>query len=456
MKKTPLPLFQLFQAVLLVVLLCSTRCFGQNVIYNHPASNSELSLIRHYKGDVDIRVEQWVFLDNGKWTTARSCNYVDRATHNVFTFYIPSYYEIGDFEILDSILYFCGSTNQKVFWGYFNIDDVFFSSGNIYCVEFPYSSFGPILNEEIFSLKKLEVFKALGSTHIVMLGNGHSPSVVSGEVIAEAWETTSGVWSFWYTMDTENLFTFQDLAITDNYVVVAGTYTHDPELFMYLHYNRPTGTLAQHSMFEIYGGAPSPSSTPAITPIHYTDNSIFSIYHHYREIFVRKTENDGFATICNNSSTSYVVSFYSTPSANPYIRTTFSDISSWLTEAAYNQYANSLCIVKGTDYLYQLTPSSPYVDKVSTDVFIWNSIDDIPQRPNFTISGSTLDMLMAKQWLYDMGSANDCIRTEELLLSDILRDQREDVILQKIEQNNCQRGNFLPNVVKSELVIECR
>lgn len=60
MKKTKynsaLPLMLFF----FLGIMMSIPCEAQNTIYKHPACNSETSLIRYYKKNVDIRVELWV------------------------------------------------------------------------------------------------------------------------------------------------------------------------------------------------------------------------------------------------------------------------------------------------------------------------------------------------------------------------------------------------------------
>lgn len=114
MKKTKynsaLPLMLFF----FLGIMMSIPCEAQNTIYKHPACNSETSLIRYYKKNVDIRVELWVIDPWGNYS--QSCSYVDRATGNAYTFYFPSYCVISDFEILNGNVYFCGNDLSGSSW----------------------------------------------------------------------------------------------------------------------------------------------------------------------------------------------------------------------------------------------------------------------------------------------------------------------------------------------------
>ena len=434
----------------LISILWTIPSAGQNTIYNHPASNSETSLIRYYKGSVDIRVEQWTIDPSGN--AARSCNYVNRATGDVYTFYFPSHYGIGDFEILGGNVYFCGENGTFAYWGYFNIDSVFFLGGNVHYSKLPYSPY-PYTQDYISGLGRLDVFEKSGHIHVVMLGHGYS-SEGEGKVVAEAWQSSSG-WKFWYSIEDDCIVTYRDIAVTDNYVVIVGHTCPNgtsPLKHWLLHYNRPTAATADKSIFEIMGGVVP--SNPANVPVHTTDNSIFSPQN--ANMFITKTQSDGFATVCTESGGYCVVSLYSSPTINPYDRVEFSDGNNFMSEIAYNDYVNNLCLIKGWNVLYRIGVSLPYVEKVTTDMYHWISVDNIPGTNHFTLSGSEWDFSMAKQWLFDVNTTNDCIQKEEVNKQKLSNTQIESNLQQPINEYGVNWLQYEAKPIRSNMVIKCR
>lgn len=436
MKKTKynsaLPLMLFF----FLGIMMSIPCEAQNTIYKHPACNSETSLIRYYKKNVDIRVELWVIDPWGNYS--QSCSYVDRATGNAYTFYFPSYCVISDFEILNGNVYFCGNDLPGAYWGYFNIDSVFFLGGDIYYVPVPTTS-----STHINHLRFLEVFKESGLVHIVMTGAGNT-GTGTGNVIAEAWQTTSG-WKFQYTIDPESALIYRDITLTDNYIVIVGTYYGE---HMVLHYDKPSGTNAYLSMFQLL---PPPISIP----LHITSGSIFIPYNIYTGMYVQHTSGDGFATVCNNSATSYVVSYYTNPLTNPYERFSFSDNTSGILEISYNGYSNSLCITKGWYTIYRMMSPVASVESINTNMHHWTSIDDIPKSNHFILSGSSWDLSTAMHWLYDVNNPNDCITIGNIPIQDLQRNQYNINLTQYPNDLIITWRDYPVRIIPSNIFIEC-
>ena len=431
----------IFSALFLYCFLSGSPSLGQNIIYKHPACNSETSLIRYYKDDVDIRVEQWVLDPSGN--PAQSCSYVDRSTGLAYTFYFPSYCIVSDFEILKGNVYFCGGDLPSAYWGYFNIDSVFFFGGDVHYVSVPTSE-TPYVN----GLRFLDVFEESGSIHIVMTGNGYtSNGMVS--VVAEAWYNTFG-WTFWFAIDNSHTLFLRDITLTDDYVVIVGSYNGKHTI---LHYDRPSGANVYYSMFSLLGGTPGSSVN---APLHITDASIFTPYNIYTNMLARHTSNNGFITVCNSSSNSYVVSYYSTPVVDPYERFSFTDDISGLLDMAYNEYVNSLCLTKCMNTIYRIRPYAANIEKVNTDLFHWTSIDDIPKSKYFTLSGSTWDLSAAMHWIYDVSNHNNCISIVELPINNILRKQDTINLPQEIINRDFSWRSYHTTIYPSEIEIICR
>ena len=434
----------------LLFLICNLWAIpssGQNIIYNHPASNSESSLIRYYKDSVDIRVEQWT-IDPSSGNTARSCNYVNRATGDVYTFYFPSHYGIGDFEIFDGNVYFCGENGTNAYWGYFNIDSVFFLGGNVHYVLLSNSA-----TSHIMGLNRLDVFEESGTIHIVMLGVGTTLSN-TGSAVAEAWKPSGSGWKFWYSIESDCIVTYRDIAVTDNYVVIVGHSCPNgasPLKHWLLHYNRPTAATSNLSIFEIMGG--SIWGTPAYIPVHLTNDFIFSPQN--ANMFIAKTQGDGFSTVCTESGGYCVVSMYSNPTVNPYERFKFIDGNSFMSEIAYNSHATTLCLVKGWNVVYNIGTTLPTIEKVTTDMYHWISIDDIPSTNLFTISGAEWDFSMAKQWLFDVNNPNNCISRESVNTYDLPKEQVEGMLQQNISNDFITWSHYSTRIFRSRIVVKC-
>ena len=430
--------------IMLSVLLPFFPCHAQNIIWEHPGCNSETSMIRHYKDRVDIRLERFSYYYNSQ----RAFHYVDRATNLVFSFYFsPS---VHDYEIKGDYLYFCGAHNGHAFWGYFNIDSVFFMGGKVYYREVP-----TYLNsdgDQIYSFNKLEVVDIAGSTHMIMTGGGYS-NIVAASVLADA-IVSSLPWNLHYIIDTSQTLSFDDVTITDNYAVVVGHTT--PSSGLSEHY------VLSHSLNVAVSPGPSIFSLLPNTISYYcTNSSIFVPFAQY--INIVGMENDGFATVCTDISDPgnyrYVVSLYSSPTIDPYLRIGFSDGINGTNELAYSSVTHTLAMVTGVNHINTLTPPYSHIDIINTNMATglhWFSIDSIPNSTSFTLSGAAWDYSLAKQWVYDMSRPNGCINKGIIEYSAIDRYQYSNAIVLDKKLWSDQPHEYTVEIIKSNMVIICR
>ena len=441
---------RIFVLTVVLFLMIATPACSQSVIYTHLGSNSEYSKIRHYRNDVDIRYEFFTLNPYG----ARAFYYVDRSSGLVFSFTLPLYYDIADFEIYNDNVYFCGSNNTDPYWGYFNIDSVFFYSGDVHfaMINLPVNNNGAAYIDVPLNL---DVFEESGKIHVVMVGSGYENYTYCG-YIAEAWQASLG-WSFQYTMDTSHTVLYKDVAVTDSYVVVlGGTYTSIsyPAIgslkHRILYYDRPTGSATQ-SIFE-YAAGTFPATSVNV-PARVTDNSIFSPIPTGMHII--HTKSDGFATVCTDSDYDCVISFYQDPVYDPYERVEFSDGPVYIAEIAFNPIANSLGLLNSVSGVYRKVPLTPSIEKSWTEDYLWTSIDRVNGNNDFILSGSVWNPNLAVQWLFDPFNTNECVQNTELDVFELDTKQEELNLLQAIRPSNITCDDYHVTIDKTNIIVEC-
>lgn len=432
--------------------------FSQNTLYEHPGYNSEFSLIRHYRDSIDIRFEPW--------TNQNFCVfiYVDRATQTTLLAEASYLYDIQDFEIYDGNVYFCGDRNGNAHFGYFNIDSVFFLNGDIHYVEL--TSDCPLQEwhtglDHIRNMMKLEVVKVDDLVHIYMLGISDCIGYYSKEIVAEAWQDPANGWRFQYALNREEIVSYSDIAITDNYVVVLGHEPRDNDNPVFgnteqwiLHYDRPTTSMGNLSAFEVMSGGILPSPPFVTTPVHITPSSIYSTHGIWENIEAMK--NDEFAIECTDNTLGIfqcVVSLFPSPTQAPYARFTIPTERS-MEEISWNPVADALCMVNGWDYLIHIDVPSLTIEKKKTDPFIWFSIDRIPDKEQFTLAGVEWDLSMEKYWLYSIGY-NNCLESEELTRVDLEVAQTHNSIPQIIIECDINWNDHPVDPIESEIMIIC-
>ena len=208
MKKTLLALF---------FLLSAATALTQNVLAILPTQDSKVSIVREYSES------QFLVYNEG---AAGGPNFIlaDLSTSTYYSMSVP--WRVYDLEVVGKTAYFCGGSGGWPVAGWFNINALFFAGGSItYCTmpQFPPCVQNSSGIDEILSLKKLEVID-YGSAynHLVMVGEAKC-LVTSSDVtcIAEIYHDGTG-WRLNYQVEHEDIFHYDDIAVTSSEVVVVG------------------------------------------------------------------------------------------------------------------------------------------------------------------------------------------------------------------------------------------
>jgi hypothetical protein len=200
---------------------------------------------------------------------------------------LGSEFNVKDFDIYGSTLYFCGSYNNdginEAFLGYVDIDD-FFAPINYAPLEIPkikYTLINNIYQDSIFSINRIEVFQ--DSTNIVVAGIGE---MYYGEPpYAKKIYDTTGLHNvifdpIEYYLDFFMLYTIkEDSVLTNQQEVDTGAFpiynvTNDFEIFYV-----PTDT-ANSCYYNKFADITETNNKIYLTSINYSDTSInFSTEH---------------------------------------------------------------------------------------------------------------------------------------------------------------------------------
>lgn len=143
-------------------------------------------------------------------------------------------HEVYDMEILDDTLYYCGSyLSPYSVLNTFAIQDMFNSSVTIRWFRFP----------SLYNVKprRLEVFRASGGVHAVVVGDYTAPSsTCTNTFLADLWRGASYM-STWYGryFMTDDKECYDDIAVTDNYVVASAHLCQGNDIFVRV-FDKPT------------------------------------------------------------------------------------------------------------------------------------------------------------------------------------------------------------------------
>ncbi len=446
-----------FAIINLLLLPCTLH--GQSVIYEHLGCNTEMPFIKHYKGDVDISYHVMYT----PMQPRRFC-YIDRGSQMTYEFDVPDF-SVGEYEIFDDKVYFCGTKGFDAVFGYFDIDSVFFHNGQIHYFIISSTSSAMQGYLEFFTgMSRLEVYRVDDVVHVVMVGVGkYVSSLKDGNdkadeyytsVIIDAWLDPVNGWQFDYTMDYEMILSYDDIAVTDKYVVVVANYHVDLETTEHciLHYYKQSTGNANVSIFP---------SSPMYTPLIKTPSSLVNT--NYNDAQIVATKVDSFATVCvdfggNNLNLKYTVSLYSDPSIDPYQRFKFSDTTYSLADIAYNRQSNRLCMVRANKscYLWDVFPFATNVNKVTTGLYPWLSVDSLDNTGGFILAGLGLSYVNCSYWMYPLDKEGPCVTSTEIVINTIDTYQGREDYLQNIGHGFLNDNPTLVKVYNSRLLIECK
>ena len=192
------------------------------------------------------------------------------------TLQLPLLYHVSDMEIYNDTVYFCGyidSALNTALFGYFSIAS--FPSMTVRCLQLA----------GLNTFNKMEIFCHDGKPHVVLTGimNKYHP------FLADAITTTSNSWLFSVSSSAnDNWDIYDDVAITDNYIVVTSRiFDYDTG---YVHYFNKPPTYS--SMF----------------PYHFLYRTIQ--YNPTSSILITACDEDKFATLCKIGTNTFVMSKY--------------------------------------------------------------------------------------------------------------------------------------------------
>ena len=137
--------------------------------------------------------------------------------------------EVSDFEIEKKTVYFCGKPagGTNPLFGYFDISTLFATGTGFYVASLvgaqPSLEF-PGYYEEIISLMKLEVQTCPDGVHVYMIGEAKNTKFsATNRCIVDVTSTPpSVVWGGYFAQENASVYYYDDIAVTDNEVVVIG------------------------------------------------------------------------------------------------------------------------------------------------------------------------------------------------------------------------------------------
>ncbi len=282
---------------------------AQSALYSINDIYTTNSLIREFQPGIDI-----VYNDKGK----QSFLYVDRLGGMVYEAPSPYQIEVTDMEIYEENLYFCGrlltATNIN-FVGFFEINDLFFGSQQVTILPIPYNPIDTVNSVPLqgeFVLSKIEVYKVPRSssdeTHIYMIGDVSFNSSATTDYSCILDMKNSGPsWSYDLVYEPDRVYYFNDLTVTDSFLVVVGNKHGGTGEYMH-GYSLPLPGDPTTFDNTLYAGGPSTGF------IQYWFTNAFE-YHPISKPLIETLTGNAFATACYGKwqdNPGVIVTWYST------------------------------------------------------------------------------------------------------------------------------------------------
>lgn len=204
--------------VLALLFLLPSSAAGQELIRECNVKG-EPSLVRACSENVWM-----VYYEDGFGPTFAKVTSTGATADNIGLFGLIAH--VTDFEIVNNILYFCGtSANNTAVMGYFSLTN--FPSTLVYTCTVPL----------IGNCRKLEAGYFNGTRHVLMIGDALGTSH-----IIDARDMGSSQWNFNISTYSSGDDFYDDVAVTDNYVVISARDTAQHSAHLY-RFNYPTANL---------------------------------------------------------------------------------------------------------------------------------------------------------------------------------------------------------------------
>ena len=450
--------------IIAVALLMPTLLHAQSAIWEDPVMGSEYSIIRHYKGEKEITYDA-LYMNKG-------FSLVDRSTNTKYYFPVPDSISVDDFRILDDTVWLCGATSSGAMVGCFDIASVFSPSGGSldFCVlSGDYIQCQSVwFHDELQYFSRLQVKRIDRTLHLFLIGWEASDSKdrqTYNSMVADLWRDASGAWKFHYIVDRDKLFQHDDLAVTENYLVVTSTggighpqlNSHNITAFVL------PDTYQALSGLGLLDCQPTLSLIPSqiiMVSYQYTDLSLVNILNLNARVVAM--EGDKVVTVCYGDAdgipSQTVISVYTDPTINPYIRCYFnSGAITHIRELAYNQHMGRLLIsphcmdrLYWSDYPFANVTSDNFSDGEN-----WFSVDYGGVKGDGVVSGSSYGYLNHYVWLHDATSPGSCYYQESIPTVEMLEDQIEDDFIQCVKTLSVVWHNIDVGTKGHELQIIC-
>ncbi len=432
--------------VLMALLLYLAPLQAQSIIYDDSQQLGETSIIRNYKENVDITY-------NAAAGEIDRFNYIDRNSLVVLTAPLTIPIIIHDFVIIGDTVFFCGSctivkSSHKPVYGYFDINKVFFSGGAITYLVATVPPGNPPDYSEITSWDKIDVLKTTyGETHLLMTGSGSKfiGNMFYSDVwaIADALIDNSGLHTIYYHIDTNCVFRYKDVAITDNYAIVAAYSTMGRyDLFYYTHPVNPGDYFFPASYtnwrYEVPG-------TPALP-------SPFNV-------IIAKMTQDAFAVLCYRLGVGndvVTLSIYNSPTMSP-IHKCIVSYNNDCREMVYNPLLKTLYITQGwTDILGIKAPftTTNYISTIFNN-YMWLSVDNADLDTHEILSGFDNYTLEKKIWRLDELNQNSCVVYNSTDNEELDKTEVDTLLFQATDRRFPDENRFTPAIKTFNLNILC-
>lgn len=456
-----------FVSLLIALIIAPSAVAGQSVVYDLSPQASEFSIVRHYVNDVDIT---YSFYSN-----VQNCFcYIDRSSNEYYRANVSLSFRANDFRIYNDTVYFCGVYNSCSVIGWFDIAGLFFGGGDINYVSMPINlSTGDfhISGYDVYIEGfRLKVFEKNGDLHLVMVGKGSHridnkydvdtsdrTTYTAYSAIIDMWTNNHISWEMRYTMDYTDDMSYDDIAVTDKYVVVTAHFVNPYHNYLgpqILYYSKPT--TAGYSILN-----PTSLSSPIYAPGYWTDYD-FILCQNGAPFLVAEMEGDKFVTACNalieNCYPATVVTYYNDPVSWPMARYKYdAGLMGVYNEINYNKYNKFLYLLRSNNYfLERIGP--PFVDaeivKMMSPDYSYMSFDVLDMHGTTIVSGfDSVDIMTL--WKVDENYLNNCIVVNNVSAFSMSENRSYEPKQQYVQETLFSKERWRVSVKKYDLEITC-
>lgn len=284
MKKLSINLLSL--SVIFLSLAIGRIGWCQNTLYSIQNMDTRKSIVREYKENVFV-----VFNVN----QGNSFNLVDLTSLTVKSIDMLSI-NVNDFEIYNDYVYFCGMDGGTPCVGWFEISTVFSGGSMVEAGTLPTlncNEYSP--NNHVYTdVKKIEVMDIGGSIHLLIVGNAtcSSAPATPARYFADVF-FNGNTWKMEATLEHSGILYYDDVAVTDNYVVPVGH--KNPANGEYI-YALPKPVAPYTGLF--FANTPVPGLHIFNITLHAYAGSYCYIVDASSEFIIEHITNDIFATAC--------------------------------------------------------------------------------------------------------------------------------------------------------------